>query len=149
MFFVSFQLIFPLLFAVAMAAEIGVNHAGEAYNFHYSAGDAGGHQRTESGHGDKVSGSYSYIDPNGNVRTVSYTAGPDGFKPSGDIGVDKKTAENAAAIAALAPKAPASVDTAVHPQYFHHWNPYYYHHGPAAWVHHSSLPNYAHWAAQW
>lgn len=130
-----------------MAAEIGVNHAGEAYNFHYSAGDAGGHQRTESGHGDKVSGSYSYIDPNGNVRTVSYTAGPDGFKPSGDISVDKKTAEDAAAIAALAPKAPASVDPAVYPQYLH-WNPYYYHHAPASWVHHG-LPNYAHWAAQW
>lgn len=128
-----------------MAAEIGVNHAGDAYNFHYSAGDAGGHQRTESGHGDTVSGSYSYVDPNGNLRSVSYTAGPDGFKPSGDIGVDKKTAEDAAAIAALAPKAPVPVAPAL--QHYGHWaHAPYYHHG-AAWAH--GYPNYAHWGAYW
>lgn len=129
-----------------MAAEIGVNHAGDAYNFHYAAEDAGGHRRSESGHGDTVSGSYSYVDPNGNLRSVSYTAGPDGFKPSGDIGVDKKTAEDAAAIAALAPKEPiAPVVPAVHP--YSHWaHAPYYHHG-AVWAH--GYPNYAHWGAHW
>ncbi|GIY75907.1 adult-specific rigid cuticular protein 11.9 [Caerostris darwini] len=137
-------LVLPLLFAVAMSAEIGVNHAGDAYNFHYAAGDAGGHRRVESGHGSSVSGSYSYIDPNGHLRSVSYTAGPDGFKPSGDIGVDKKTADDAAAIAALAPKAPEAAPVAP----VHHWNyaPYYHH--PGAWVHHG-VPNYAHWGAHW
>lgn len=29
-------------------------------------------------------GSYSYVDPNGQRRTVSYTAGKDGFKATGD-----------------------------------------------------------------
>lgn len=29
-------------------------------------------------------GSYSYVDPNGQRRTVHYTAGKDGFKASGD-----------------------------------------------------------------
>ncbi|KFM62182.1 Adult-specific rigid cuticular protein 12.6, partial [Stegodyphus mimosarum] len=138
-------LVLPLLFAAAMSAEIGVNHAGDSYNFHYAAGDAGGHQRSESGHGGSVSGSYSYIDPNGHLRSVSYTAGPDGFKPSGDIGVDKKTADDAAALALLAPKAPVA-PAAVAP--IHHWNyAPYYHHG-AAWAHHA-LPNYAHWGAVW
>ena len=46
------------------------------------------------------------MDANGDVRKTEYKAGPDGFQPSGDIGVDKKTAEKAAELAALAPKAP-------------------------------------------
>lgn len=29
-------------------------------------------------------GSYSYVDPNGQRRTVTYTAGKDGFKATGD-----------------------------------------------------------------
>lgn len=123
-----------------MSAEIGMNQAGGAYNFHYSAGDAGGHRRSESGHGDTVSGSYSYVDPNGNLRSVSYTAGPDGFKPSGDISVDKKTAADAAAIAALAPKAPEA--HAVAPA---HWYGHYY---PGVWAHHVN-PHYGHWNAYW
>lgn len=138
-------MVLPLLFAVAMSAEIGVNHAGSAYNFHYSAGDAGGHQRTESGNGESVSGSYSYVDPNGNLRTVSYTAGKDGFKPTGDIGVDKKTADDAAAIAALAPKAPVAIDPVLH---YAHWKPAPYYHHPSAWVH-NAYPGYAHWGAHW
>ncbi|GIX95527.1 adult-specific rigid cuticular protein 11.9 [Caerostris darwini] len=138
-------LVLSLLFAVAMSAEMGMNQAGDSYNFHYAAGDAGAHQRAESGHGSTVSGSYSYIDPNGNLRSVSYTAGPDGFKPTGDIGVDKKTAADAAAIAALAPKAP-EVPVAHGLPYVpvHHWAPFY--HG-AAW--HHAAPHYNHWGAFW
>ncbi|GFQ70654.1 adult-specific rigid cuticular protein 12.6 [Trichonephila clavata] len=136
-------IVLSLLFAVAMSAEVGMNQAGDAYNFHYAAGDAGGHRRDESGHGGTVSGSYSYIDPNGHLRTVSYTAGPDGFKATGDTGVDKKTAADAAAIAALAPKAPEVPA----PAPVHHWNyaPYYH---AGAWLHHG-VPNYAHWGAYW
>ncbi|XP_054708840.1 adult-specific rigid cuticular protein 11.9-like [Uloborus diversus] len=138
-------LVLSLLFGVAMCAEIGMNQAGDSYNFHYAAGDAGGHRRAESGHGKTVTGSYSYVDPNGHLRTVSYTAGPDGFKPSGDIGVDKKTAADAAAIAALAPKAPIPAAPPAAPVH-HYYAPYY--HGAGAWMHHD-LPNYAHWGAFW
>ncbi|GFQ64036.1 adult-specific rigid cuticular protein 12.6 [Trichonephila clavata] len=56
-------IVLSLLFAVAMSAEVGMNQAGDAYNFHYAAGDAGGHRRDESGHGGTVSGSYSYMIP--------------------------------------------------------------------------------------
>lgn len=89
-----------------MAASIGLNLSNGAYNYNYATGDAGAHTRTESGSGGSVYGSYSYIDPNGDVRSVHYTAGADGFRPSGDISVDRKTAAAAAALAALAPKAP-------------------------------------------
>ncbi|XP_055941708.1 adult-specific rigid cuticular protein 12.4 [Argiope bruennichi] len=95
-----------LLASVAMAAEVGVNLAGGAYNFGFNTGDATGHSRVESGVPGAATGSYSYIDANGDRRTVHYTAGPDGFKATGDVGVDRKTAEAAAAMAALAPKAP-------------------------------------------
>lgn len=128
-----------------MSAQIGMNQHGGAYNFHYATGDAGGHQRQESGHGGTVSGSYSYVDPNGNPRTVSYTAGPQGYVASGDTGVDRKTAADAAAIAALAPKPVPAAPVAAP---VHHWNAApYYHHG-AAWVH-NPVPGYAHWGAHW
>ncbi|KAG8177855.1 hypothetical protein JTE90_027121 [Oedothorax gibbosus] len=141
--------ILSLFFAMAMSAEIGMNQAGDSYNFHYAAGDEGGHRRAESGHGGSVSGSYSYVDPNGNLRSVHYTAGPDGFKPTGDIGVDKKTADDAAAIAALAPKAPEAAPAPAPVAPVHHWNyaPYYHHGHAGAWVH-QALP-YAHWGAYW
>lgn len=86
------------------------------YNFAYSTGDDGGHKREESGGSDgTISGKYSYIDPNGNVREVSYKAGAGiGFQPSGDISVDKKTAEEAEKLAALAPK-PITVDLKASP----------------------------------
>lgn len=89
-----------------MAANVGMNIHGGAYNFGYATGDAGGHSRVESGNGGTVSGSYSYVDPNGDLRTVQYTAGPQGFQAAGDTGVDRKTAAAAAALAAMAPKAP-------------------------------------------
>ncbi|KFM73066.1 Adult-specific rigid cuticular protein 12.6, partial [Stegodyphus mimosarum] len=97
-----------LLASVAMAADVSMNMAGGAYNFGYHTGDAGGHSRVESGGPGTAVGSYSYIDANGDPRTVHYTAGPDGFKASGDTGVDKRTALAAAAMAALAPKAPVA-----------------------------------------
>lgn len=90
--------------SVAMAANVSVTQSGRAYNFGYNTGT--GQSRVESGVAGNVAGSYSYIDANGDLRTVQYTAGPDGFKASGDTGVDRKTAAAAAAIAALAPKAP-------------------------------------------
>ncbi|XP_015930424.1 adult-specific rigid cuticular protein 11.9-like [Parasteatoda tepidariorum] len=95
-----------LLASVAMAADMGMNIAGGAYNFGYNTGDAGGHSRSESGSAGNVAGSYSYIDANGDRRVVSYSAGPQGYQASGDIGVDRKTAAAAAALAAMAPKAP-------------------------------------------
>ncbi|XP_055946095.1 adult-specific rigid cuticular protein 11.9-like [Argiope bruennichi] len=98
----------PLFLAsVAMAADMGLNIAGGAYNFGYNTGDAGGHSRVESGNGNTVSGSYSYVDANGDRRTVQYSAGPGGYQASGDVGVDRRTAAAAAALAAMAPKAPA------------------------------------------
>lgn len=112
-----------------MAADVAYNVHGGAYNFGYNTGT--GQSRHESGHGGNVAGSYSYIDANGDPRTVHYTAGPQGFIASGDTGVDRKTAAAAAAIAALAPKAPPAVAPAVpvapvhHPSYYgHHYYGY-------------------------
>lgn len=87
-----------------MAADLSVTRSGLAYNFGYNTGT--GQSRTESGSAGNVAGSYSYIDANGDLRVVQYTAGPDGFKAIGDTGVDRRTAAAAAAMAALAPKAP-------------------------------------------
>ncbi|GIY71010.1 adult-specific rigid cuticular protein 11.9 [Caerostris extrusa] len=89
-----------------MAADMGMNIAGGAYNFGYNTGDAGGHSRVESGSAGNVAGSYSYVDANGDRRTVQYSAGPGGYQASGDVGVDRRTAAAAAALAAMAPKAP-------------------------------------------
>lgn len=96
-----------------MAADMGMNVHGNAYNFGYNTGDAGGHSRVESGSSGTVAGSYSYIDANGDRRTVHYTAGPEGYKASGDISVDRRTAAAAAAMDSLAPKAPLAVAPAV------------------------------------
>lgn len=82
-----------------MAASVGVNLYNGGYNYNFATQDAGAHTRSETGSNGIVSGSYSYIDPNGDLRSVQYNAGPNGFQPTGDIGVDRRTA-------ALAPKAP-------------------------------------------
>lgn len=50
--------------------------------------------------------SYSYVDANGDVRKTEYKAGPGGYQPTGDISVDKKTAEKAAELATFIPKEP-------------------------------------------
>lgn len=106
-----------------------MNLAGGNYNFAYNTGDVGGHARSEAGSADgSVSGAYSYVDPNGNLRQVSYRAGPGiGFQATGDTGVDKHTAAAAAAIAAQAPKAPAPV-APVAP-----WSAPFYGHGHYGW----------------
>ncbi|MCF6818976.1 chitin-binding domain-containing protein, partial [Corynebacterium parakroppenstedtii] len=135
----------PLLLAsVAMAANVGMNIHGGGYNFGYATGDAGGHSRVESGSAGAVSGSYSYVDPNGDLRTVQYTAGPQGFQASGDTGVDRKTAAAAAALAAMAPKAPpaAPVAAPVAPAYA----PWY---GPAAYGVPNVVISPAGYAAKW
>ncbi|KPM06751.1 cuticle protein-like protein 3 [Sarcoptes scabiei] len=81
----------------------------QPYAFGYSTAD--GMSRQERGdHNGLVTGSYSYTDPNGDLRHVKYVADAHGFRAEGDVGVDRKTAEAAAAIAALAPKGPVSQD---------------------------------------
>ncbi|KAF8783502.1 Adult-specific rigid cuticular protein 12.6 like protein [Argiope bruennichi] len=101
-----------LVASVYGEAELNIEDSGK-YTFLYSVEDAGAHKRQESSNGDgTVSGSYSYVDPNGDLRKVEYKAGGSiGFQATGDISVDKKTAEKAQEIAALAPKAPV-VETA-------------------------------------
>ncbi|KAF8764838.1 Adult-specific rigid cuticular protein 12.4 like protein [Argiope bruennichi] len=91
-----------------MAADMGLNIAGGAYNFGYNTGDAGGHSRVESGNGNTVSGSYSYVDANGDRRTVQYSAGPGGYQASGDVErcLDSETALAEAALADMAPQRP-------------------------------------------
>ncbi|KAG8187967.1 hypothetical protein JTE90_025735 [Oedothorax gibbosus] len=100
-------ILFCLFAAVWCDAELNIEDGGK-YNFLYSVDDAGAHKRQESRNDDgTVSGSYSYVDANGDLRKVEYKAGGDiGFQPTGDISVDKKTAEKAEELAALAPKAP-------------------------------------------
>lgn len=52
-------------------------------------------------------GSYSYLDPNGQKRTVSYTAGKDGFRATGDhLPVAPEAAPAAAAPVAPSPPSP-------------------------------------------
>ncbi|GIY71014.1 adult-specific rigid cuticular protein 12.6 [Caerostris extrusa] len=132
-----------LLASVAMAADMGMNIAGGAYNFGYNTGDAGGHSRVESGTAGNVAGSYSYIDANGDRRVVQYSAGPDGFKASGDVGVDRRTAAAAAAMAALAPKAPVPAVPGVVAA---PWYGGYYGHPH---VYASVFPGHAGYAARW
>ncbi|XP_023226952.1 adult-specific rigid cuticular protein 11.9-like [Centruroides sculpturatus] len=119
-------IILPLLFVACLSANVAVNLGGGGYNFNYNTGDAGGHARSEAGSADgSVSGSYSYMDPNGHLRQVNYRAGPGiGFQATGDTGVDKNTLAAAAAIAAQAPKAPAPVSPWGAPFYGHYggWN---------------------------
>ncbi|XP_076315332.1 uncharacterized protein LOC143227865 [Tachypleus tridentatus] len=102
----KFLFVLPLFFAACMA-EMLLNFDPEKGTFMYATGDEGKHTRDETRESDgSVTGMYSYIDPNGNLRQVRYRAGPKGFKPEGDISVDKKTSEEAAKINVMAPKAP-------------------------------------------
>lgn len=75
---------------------------------------ADGQSREEYARHDRVAGIYSYIDAYGDLRTVQYTAGPEGFNAYGDIGVSRRN--NAIAhtgpVVATAP-APAPVANAV------------------------------------
>ncbi|XP_076365412.1 uncharacterized protein LOC143254321 [Tachypleus tridentatus] len=128
----KFLFVLPLCVAACMA-EMLLNFDAEKGNFMYSTGDEGAHTRDEMRSGATVSGKYSYIDANGDLREVRYTAGPEGFKPEGDISVDKKTAAEAEKIAAMAPKAPevepVKATLPVHPfahaPYYTGFHPYY------------------------
>jgi len=53
------------------------------YNFGYSSSDGQSKSETRDGDGD-VSGSYSYITPEGQKVNLAYTAGRGGFQASGD-----------------------------------------------------------------
>jgi len=88
-----------------------VSGEGSPYRFSYQANDDGQHQRNERGDHGSVEGSYSYVDPNGNLRRVNYVADEYGFRPSGDIGIDKETEAAAADLAAQAPQGPSSYES--------------------------------------
>ncbi|KAH9403398.1 hypothetical protein TYRP_015284 [Tyrophagus putrescentiae] len=107
------------LFSGSCRAEGPIYEPMIPYSFGYTTSD--GMSRTESGHGNVVQGSYSYIDANGDTRHVRYTADAHGYHPEGDISVDRKTAAAAAALAAIAPKAPLPVPVAAAPA--HQWAP--------------------------
>lgn len=51
---------------------------------------ADGQSREEYARHDRVAGIYSYIDAYGDLRTVQYTAGPEGFNAYGDIGASRR-----------------------------------------------------------
>jgi len=51
-----------------------------------------------------VSGAYSYVDANGDLRQVRYVADAAGYRAEGDVSVDRRTAAAAAQLNALAPK---------------------------------------------
>ncbi|XP_023210457.1 adult-specific rigid cuticular protein 11.9-like [Centruroides sculpturatus] len=131
-------IILSALVVCAFATDAHLSSDGINYNFGYKTGDAGLHTRSESGTAGAVSGQYSYVDPNGHLRQVTYTADASGFHPSGDIGPDKKTLADAAAIAALAPKAPEPLKHHYLGYPFHHPYGAYYHH-PNAYFH--GVPN--------
>lgn len=66
-----------------------------AYQFAYNTGSGSSadasHFREESRDArGLVVGKYGYVDPYGKLRVVSYTAGPQGFVASGDIGPDQE-----------------------------------------------------------
>ncbi|XP_022253086.1 adult-specific rigid cuticular protein 11.9-like [Limulus polyphemus] len=132
----KFLAVLPLCFAACMA-EMLLNFDAEKGNFMYSTGDEGAHAREETRSGGTVTGKYSYIDANGDMREVRYTAGPGGFMPEGDISVDKKTAAEADKIAAMAPKAPeiepVKATLPVHPFAY---SPFYSGHYPFYTGHH-------------
>jgi len=65
--------------AVRASDDIYVN---PAYQFEYKVADDAAQtyiSQTESRDGDDVTGTYSYVDPNGDLITVNYQAGLDGF----------------------------------------------------------------------
>ncbi|CAB3371350.1 Hypothetical predicted protein [Cloeon dipterum] len=64
-------------------------------------------------------GSYSYIDPNGQRRTISYTAGKDGFKATGDhIPVAPKAAKPVAPSLSTSPSPSTSPSGPAQPQQY-------------------------------
>ncbi|CAG2114862.1 unnamed protein product, partial [Medioppia subpectinata] len=62
-----------------------------SYDFKYSTGREGPAQLFREEHRDHdgtVRGKYGYVDPNGKLRVVEYTAGAQGYVVSGDVGPD-------------------------------------------------------------
>lgn len=72
----------------------------------YTQGDGVQFKEESDAEGNRR-GSYSYVDPSGQRRTVSYTAGKDGFKATGDhLPVAPSPVPVPAAVPAAAPKSP-------------------------------------------
>ncbi|XP_063903553.1 cuticle protein 6-like [Zophobas morio] len=81
-------LVAAILIAAAAAKPTGDQHVAvtqdTAGNYKLAL-NLDGHSRVEHGNADgTVSGSYSYVDPNGVLQTVEYTAGVDGFRVTGN-----------------------------------------------------------------
>ncbi|CAG2167427.1 unnamed protein product, partial [Oppiella nova] len=69
-----------------------------SYDFKYSTGSEGPAQLFREEHRDHdgtVRGKYGYVDPNGKLRVVEYTAGANGYQVSGDIGPDSEVQNEA------------------------------------------------------
>jgi len=90
------------------------------YNYGYSVSDAltgDQHSQTESRNGDVVQGQYSLVEPDGAIRTVTYTADPvNGFNAVVDRSAPAVVKAPIAKIAA-APAYAHHVPQAVHPAY--------------------------------
>ena len=83
-----------LVAVVTSESSVGINHNGpESYGFFYDVKEGGndfGHQETRIG--DRTTGEYRTLLPDGRVQIVSYTADEDGYKADVSY-VDKKDAE--------------------------------------------------------
>lgn len=88
----------------------GLFQAVQRYNgnvaFAYNDGNS---SRTENVNVDgTISGSYSVLEANGEVRVVHYKAGKNGVQFSGDIGVDDPTQEAARRLNSVLPTSPTN-----------------------------------------
>ncbi|RZC33620.1 Chitin bind 4 domain containing protein [Asbolus verrucosus] len=83
----KFLIVIPALVALIAAKPADQNVAvsqDTAGNYRIAI-NLDGQSRLEQGNADgTVSGSYSFVDANGVLRNVQYTAGPDGFRAVGD-----------------------------------------------------------------
>ncbi|KAH7639174.1 cuticle protein-like protein 3 [Dermatophagoides farinae] len=103
--FVTILFINSFAMIIAFPLEQPIHYLPYAFGYQTADGQTRQEQGSQNG---VITGSFSYTDANGDLRQVKYTADEHGYRPEGDIGVDRRTAETAAAMAALAPKGPVS-----------------------------------------